>query len=134
VTDDVDYIECACYTQARRHPEVIGRIGRTVLPFQLTAPSLAVGLGSFLALLFTWRFWTIIVPSPFSVIVVIAAPLVLGRLAQVTRLEGRSPFKAAGGALRFACRTRDGVVAGRTVRRGRRGVLAGRIPMIGDHP
>jgi hypothetical protein len=125
-----ELIDCACYTSARRHPEVLGRIGRTVLPFQLTAPALAVGVGSFVALLWSWSaWWNAIVPGVLAVMVVLGLPIALGRLAMVTSLGGRNPFLAALGVVRYILRARAGVVAGRPVRRGRRRRMSGRVVM-----
>ena len=116
--DDDVLIDCGCYTSARRHPEVLGRIGRTVLPFQLTASALAVGVGSFVTLLWSWSaWWHALVPSVAAILVVVGVPLVLGRLAMVTSLGGRNPFLTALGVGRYLFRCRAGVVRGRAVRR-----------------
>ena len=40
VNDEITFIDCACYTHGRRHPEVLGSLGATTLPFQITAPAL----------------------------------------------------------------------------------------------
>ncbi len=125
-SDGVEFVECACYTSARRHPEVLGRIGRTVLPFQVTAAALLVGVGSFVGLVWSWRWWGQLVPTALALVVVLAVPLVLGRAAQVTAVGGRSPFRAAAGLARYMLRARGGVVAGRPVRRGARRRVHGR--------
>lgn len=125
---DVELIDCACYTAARRHPEVLGRIGRTVLPFQLTGPALMLGVGSFVVLLWSWaQWWGRAVPLLLAVIVIVAVPLALGRLAMVTSLGGRNPFLTALGVLRYLFRCRGGVVAGRPVRRRARRRITGRV-------
>ena len=125
---DVDLIGCACYTAARRHPEVLGRIGRTVLPFQLTAPALVSGVGTFIALLWSWSaWWHPLVPGLVAAMIVIGVPVALGRLAMVTSLGGRSPFLTALGVLRYGFRARAGVVAGRPLCRGHRRRLNGRV-------
>lgn len=131
MSSDVELIDCACYTQARRHPEVLGRVGRTVLPFQLTAAGLISGVGSFVVLVWSWAVWAWLLPSPIPVLVVLGVPTVLGRLAQVSMIEGRSPFQAAAGVLRYGFRARAGVVAGRPVRRGARQRVDGRLYVRG---
>ena len=129
---DVELIDCACFTSARRHPEVLGRLGRTVLPFQVTAAAMAVGVGSFMGLLFTWVWWWhAVVPGVTAVLIILTVPPGLGRLAMVTSLGGRNPFLAAGGVLRYAFRCRAGIVAGRPARRRARRRIGGRVVMEG---
>jgi hypothetical protein len=110
-------VECHSFTMARRHPEVVGKIGRTVLPFQLTAPALLSGTVVFAVLVLWWRSF----PWPFgpilTAVVMVVGPCVAGRAAQVHQVGGRSPLGAAGGVVRYVCRSRTGVVAGRPVRR-----------------
>ena len=125
---DVDLIDCACYTSARRHPEVLGRIGRTVLPFQLTAPALVTGVAAFLVLLWSWSvWWNPLLPGLAAAMIVLGLPLALGRLAMVTSLGGRSPFLTALGVVRYLFRCRGGLVAGRPVRRACRRRVSGRM-------
>ena len=106
-------VECGCFTRARRHHQVLGRIGGTVLPFQVTAPSLVAfsvvaGLG-----VFGWRWWSWLLPTPFDVMAVLCAPVLVAVVAQTTRVEGRDPFRAGLAALRYLGRPRGGLVAGR---------------------
>jgi hypothetical protein len=125
---DVELIDCACYTTARRHPEVLGRIGRTVLPFQLTAPALVSGVLTFIVLLLSWAsWWNRLVPGVVALMVVVGVPVALGRLAMVTSLGGRNPFLAAGGVLRYLFGCRGGLIAGRPMRRASRRRLTGRV-------
>jgi hypothetical protein len=124
-SDGVEVIDCACYTHARRHPEVLGRIGRTVLPVQVTAPALMTWCVSFVALVVSWaRWWGALVPVPLAVLVIVGVPLGLGWLAMVTSIGGRNPFLAAGGVVRYVLRVRAGVVNGRPVRPRRRIMVA----------
>ena len=51
---ETEFVDCSCYTQARRHPEVLGTVGSSVLPVQITAPALLAGVGTFLAMVFGW--------------------------------------------------------------------------------
>jgi hypothetical protein len=132
VAVDVELIDCACYTTARRHPEVLGRLGRTVLPFQLTAAALVSGVLTFIVLLWSWAtWWNPLVPGVMALLVVVGVPLAVGRLAMVTSLGGRSPFLAATGVLRYVFRCRSGVVGGRPMRRATTRRLTGRVIVAG---
>ena len=130
---DLDLIDCACYTSARRHPEVLGRIGRTVLPFQLTAPALVTGVVDVPRCCCGHgrRGGTRCCPALPAAMIVLGVPLALGRLAMVTSLGGRSPFLTALGVVRYLFRCRSGLVAGRPVRRPPRRRLRGR--MVVEH-
>ena len=130
---DVELIDCACYTSARRHPEVLGRIGRTVLPFQLTAPALFTGVGCFVLLLWSWAaLWNRLVPGVVAVLIVLGVPIALGRLAMVTSLGGRNPFLTAAAVLRYLLRCRAGLVAGRRFRPAWRRRVTGRVVVEGE--
>ena len=96
-------VECGCFTRARRHHQVLGRIGETVLPFAVVA-----GLG-----VFGWRWWSWLLPMPFDVMAVLCAPVLVAVVAQTTRVEGRDPFRAGLAALRYLGRPRGGLVGGR---------------------
>jgi hypothetical protein len=125
--DVLEMIDCACYTHARRHPEVLGRIGRTVLPVQVTGAALVTWCVAFVGLVVSWaRWWGAFVPVPMAVLVVAGVPVALGWLAMVTSIGGRNPFLAAGGVVRYLLRVRAGVVNGRPVR-GRRRVMVARV-------
>ena len=106
-------MECACYTSARRHHQVIGRIGSTVLPFQITAPALATLTASAVVLVVTWGLWAWMLPSAFAVVIALGVPCGLAVLAQTTRIEGRDPFRAGAALARYAARPRRGLVGGR---------------------
>lgn len=126
MSDPVEVIDCACYTTARRHPEVLGRIGKTVLPFQVTGAALTVGVGSFVVLLMSWYYlWGRVVPGPLALVAIMVVPVVAGRAAMITAVGGRNPFLAAAGLCRYVLRSRSGVVNGRALHRGRVWRVAG---------
>ena len=119
-------VECACFTQARRHHQVLGRIGSTVLPFQVTAPALAAFSVAGALAIFGWRWWSWILPTPFDVMIAIFAPIAIAIVAQTTKVEGRDPFRAALAFGRYGIRSRRGLIAGRPPRRARRGAWSTR--------
>lgn len=119
-------VECGCFTQARRHHQVLGKIGSTVLPFQITAPALAAFSVVAALLVFGWRWWSWILPTPFDVMIAIIAPVAIAIVAQTTKIEGRDPFRAAVAIGRYGIRSRRGLVAGKPERRPRRGVWSTR--------
>jgi len=128
-----EFVECSCYTQARRHPEVLGTVGSSVLPVQITVPALLAGMGTFLAMVFGWMIgvWGWLFPTPFTAVLCVVAPIAVGWLAQVTKVEGRNPLTAAAAWARYGLRSRRGVVAGRPVRHRRRCRLVGRVRVSG---
>jgi hypothetical protein len=134
IVDDVDVVDCACFTHARRHREVLGRVGRTVLPFQLTAHALVGGVGTFVGLLFTWRWWAWLTTPAVAAIIVLVVPFIVGRAAQVSSFEGRSPGLCALGYVRYLFRVRAGMVAGRPVRRGTRRRVDGHSYIVNTTP
>jgi hypothetical protein len=113
-----ELIECGCHTRARRHPSVLGRVGTTVLPFQIKAPSFVAGIATFGVLLWSWmKVWGHFVPPVVAAIMIVALPLVAARMAAVASVGGRNPFLTALGVVRYALRCRQGVVDGRPYRR-----------------
>jgi hypothetical protein len=130
---EAEFVDCSCYTQARRHPEVLGTVGSSVLPVQITAPALLAGVGTFLAMVFGWVLgvWGWLFPTPFAAALCVVAPLAVGWCAQVTKVEGRSPLVAAASWIRYGLRSRGGVVAGRPLRHRRRCRLVDRVPVSG---
>ena len=113
-----DMIDCGCHTRARRHPSVLGRVGTTVLPFQIKAPSFVAGVGTFTVLLWSWmKVWGHVVSPVVAFIIIFAVPLVAARAAAIASVEGRNPFLTALGAGRYVFRSRQGVVDGRPYRR-----------------
>ena len=122
--DDADaFIDCACYTHGRRHPEVLGSLGATTLPFQITAPALVAFFVTGLVMVGTWMkggWWTWLLPAPVNAILCVAVPIVMGAVAEYARIDGRSPLVGALAFARYGFRTRQGVVAGRPAPRPRR--------------
>jgi hypothetical protein len=113
-----DVIDCGCHTRARRHPSVLGRVGTTVLPFQIKAPSFVAGIATFGVLLWSWmKVWGHFVPPVVAFIIIVAVPLVAARAAAIASVGGRNPFLTALGVGRYVFRCRHGVVDGRPYRR-----------------
>lgn len=123
VNDEITFIDCACYTHGRRHPEVLGSLGATTLPFQITAPALVAFFLTGVAMVGTWvngGWWTWLLPTPFNAILCVIVPIVMGAVAQYARIDGRSPLVGGLAFARYGLRTRHGVVAGRPAPRPRR--------------
>ncbi|MEL6893788.1 MAG: hypothetical protein AAFP84_19505 [Actinomycetota bacterium] len=121
---DLEFVECACYTHARRHPEVLGSLGATTLPFQVTAPALVAFFVTGVVLVASWTYggwWTWLLPTPVNAMLCVALPVVVGMVAQYVRIEGRSPWSGIAAFARYGTRSRHGVVNGRPAPRGRRG-------------
>jgi hypothetical protein len=113
-----ELIECGCHTRARRHPSVLGRVGTTVLPFQIKAPSFVAGVGTFGVVLWSWmKVWGHFVPPVLAFIIIIGVPLVAARAAAIASVGGRNPFLTVLGVVRYVFRCRQGVVDGRPYRR-----------------
>ena len=127
--DEITFIDCACYTHGRRHPEVLGSLGATTLPFQITAPALMAFFLTGALMVGTWMnggLWTWLLPTPVNAMLCVVVPVVLGAVAQYARIDGRSPMIGALAFARYGLRTRHGVVAGRPAPRPRRRRLSTR--------
>lgn len=134
VDEDLEYVDCACYTGGRRHPEVMGSLGATRLPFQITAQSLGAFAVTGAALVLTWingGVWTWLLPTPLNAALCAVLPLMMGVLATYVRVDGRNPISGGLAFVRYGVRSRQGVVAGRSTPRRRtyrmsaRGLVAG---------
>ena len=105
-------MECRTYTHARRHPLVIGKVGGWALPTPVTPTQLAVGVASFLALLYTRSAWAHL-SGPVNLVVHACLPLCVMWMARHLRVEGRTPLRAAIGWLTYAFSPRAGLWHGR---------------------
>jgi hypothetical protein len=113
-----EVIDCACHTRARRHPSVLGRVGTTVLPFQISAPSFVAGVGTFAALLASWMYlWGHLIPPTLAFVIIVTAPLAAARAAGISTVGGRNPLLTVFGVGRYVFRCRQGVVNGKPARR-----------------
>lgn len=119
-------IVCRCYTHARRHPQVIGRIGGWTLPSPITPTQLGVLIVSALALVRTRGVWAHL-PGSVNAVVIIGLPLTLAWLARHLRAEGRSPVRFAFGALAYLAAPRRGVYLGGRTPSVRRTRIRGRV-------
>lgn len=135
VDDDVEFVDCACYTNGRRHPEVLGSLGATQLPFQITSQSLAAFAITGTVLVLTWingGLWTWLLPTPINAALCAILPCVAALAATYVRIDGRNPVSGSLAFARYGVRSRRGVVAGRpaprrrTYRMSARGFVAGR--------
>ena len=123
VEDETEsFIDCACYTHGRRHPEVLGSLGATKLPFQVTSQSLAAFAITGAVLVFTWingGLWTWLLPTPLNAVLCVVLPFAVGIVATYVRIDGRSPVSGGLAFARYSIRSRRGVVAGRPTPRRR---------------
>ena len=127
--DDLEFIDCACYTHARRHPEVLGSLGATTLPFQVTAPALVGFFVTGVVMVVTWTkggWWTWLLPTPVNAMLCVVVPVAVGMVAQYVRIDGRNPWSGLAAFARYGIRSRRGMVAGRPTPRPRRGRVVAR--------
>ncbi len=134
--DEIEYVDCACYTHGRRHPEVLGSLGMTLLPFQVTGPALAAFFVTGVVMVGTWvkgGWWTWVLPTPMNALLCVIVPVTAGVVSQYIRVDGRNPLVGGLAFARYGLRTRHGVVAGRPTPRPRthrmsaRGFVCGRL-------
>jgi len=91
--DDVqDRIECRSYTHARKHPQVIGRIGGWSLPTPITPAQLGVLVGAFVALAETRGLWGR-VTGDADLLVLALVPMAAAWTIRHLQPEGRSPIR-----------------------------------------
>lgn len=109
-------ITCRNFTSARRHPNVIGVIGGWALPWPVTPTQLGVLIGTFLVLLKTKAVWGAVLPGFATLTILGGLPLAAAWAVRYFRIEGRSPMRAAAGALAYLVRPRAGVLQGRAYR------------------
>ncbi|WP_372404849.1 hypothetical protein [Streptomyces luteireticuli] len=108
------------YTQARRYPWVLGRIGDWTVPFGPYTPAqIVVAVVGAFVLIKTFSWWSFLGPVP---VVVWAVAIWAVRGVQI---GGRSPFNAAAGLVELALQPSRGRIHGRAVRESRSRVLYG---------
>lgn len=123
-------LRCRSYTFARRYPLVIGKIGGWH-PWwgPMTITQYAVLVGAAVALLQTRSLWAHL-PGPTNLLVGLVVPFALAWLVRHARVEGRSPLRAAVGALGYFVAPRHGTCGGRPARRPRaRRLTGGTVPV-----
>lgn len=134
--EEIDFIDCACYTHGRRHPEVLGSLGVTRLPFQITSQSLVAFAVTGAVMVLSWvkgGWWTWLLPTPMNAMLCVIVPIAMGVVAQYVRIDGRSPLVGGVAFARYGFRSRRGVVDGRPTPRRRthrlsaRGFVCGRV-------
>lgn len=111
---------CRSYTQGRRHPLVLGKIGDTTLPFTLSPAQVLTLVGGLAGLLATRGVWGPLVPGVPDLVVIAALPAAGAWAVRYLRIEGRSPLAMAAGLLTLWSQPRAGRVRGRPARWGRR--------------
>ncbi|MGB3735012.1 MAG: hypothetical protein WA964_08660 [Ilumatobacter sp.] len=134
--DEIEFIDCACYTHGRRHPEVLGSLGLTQLPFQVTSQSLVAFAVTGAVMVLSWvkgGWWTWLLPTPLNTVLCVVVPVMVGVVAQYVRIDGRNPLAGGLAFARYGFRSRRGVVDGRPTPRRRihrlsaRGFGCGRV-------
>lgn len=120
MTDEVrgEVIACRSYTHARRHPQVVGRIGGWALPTPMTPVQLCVLVGSFGFLLQTRALWAHL-PGLANLLVLGGIPIALAWTVRHLRTEGRAPWRSALGIVTALGAPPGGVAHGRPRSRAR---------------
>jgi len=118
VVEERPAITCAAYTQARRHPHVVGVIGGKVMPWPSTNTQLGAFIGVALFLLKTPPMWGAILPIPLQLIFIIAAPCLAWWGVRYWHPDDRSPARYAAGIAVYAMRSKQGKVDGKALRLG----------------
>ena len=130
---DVDVY--SSYTQALRHPVIIGHVAGWRLPWAMSASQLGAVAGMSVLLLVTRPVWAHLgAVGNLAVFTVLVAGA--GWAVRHWRIEGRSPFLAAAGvatvllspASRHGVRNGVPAVAPRTIRGNPVGVVVGPVP------
>lgn len=106
--ETVGELHCRSWTDARRFPLVVGRIGGFRLPFVLSLHQVAVLLTTFGGLVATRTVWAVLGPVG-NVLIVIGIPAVLTYAVRHLRIEGRSPVRSLLGLASLAATPRHGV-------------------------
>lgn len=118
-----------CYTKARRHQVLVGRIpgGGRLWGGPYSVPQLAVMAGAFVVLLLSRGVWAHF--GLLNLALPVAIPYVLGLVVRRLQVDGRSPLAVVGsvGGLLFAPPT--GRIGGRPVRGARRRAVGGAVSL-----
>jgi hypothetical protein len=106
------------WTEARRFPLVLGKIGRWVMPFTLTLYQLGIFIGFSFAFLVTRPVWAI-GPGLVNLTALLGIPATFAWASRYVRLEGRSPLSAALGYGSYLLAPKRGLYQGRPFRQPR---------------
>lgn len=110
-------ISCRSYTHGRRHPQVLGKVGKRALPFgPYTLVQVGVFVTSFVLLVKTrllWAHFGMVADS----LLLMGLPCLAAWKMRRARIEGRSPLRMAAGVLSYAIRPRNGTAHGRRLAR-----------------
>lgn len=110
-------ITCWSYTHARRHPQVLGKVGGAHLPFGPYTPTqgvVAIGTGAFMYL--TRGLWGQLVSTQLRVVLLFGVPALAMFIFRNLRVEGRSPLFFLLGALSLIWQPRHGFLRGARAR------------------
>lgn len=131
MAEDVQ-VHCRSWSAARKHPHVLGVIAGWVSPWPSTAAQITALLTSAIVLVRTHGMWGPFVPGIFDAVIMFGVPAYLWWAARYLTIEGRSPARAAIGALSYLLRPRYGSIDGRPAPRPRRTSLAPAVLFIVD--
>ena len=94
MADDVEPIECRCYTLPHRHPLMIGKLPGFQLPFMVTLTQFAVFSIGAPFLFFTRGLWGLLVSGQAApeLLVIVGIPAGAAWALRLARMEGRSPL------------------------------------------
>lgn len=112
VDDGQDVVECRSYTHARRHPQVIGRIGGWSLPTPITPAQLLVLVGMFVVLVETRGLWSR-VTGDADLLVLALLPMAGAWTIRHVQPEGRSPIRTLCGVAAVVRAPSGGTARGR---------------------
>ena len=101
MAEDVEPIECRCYTLPHRHPLMIGKLPGFQLPFMVTVTQFAVFSIGVPFLFFTRGLWGLLVSGQAApeLAVIVGVPAGAAWALRLARMEGRSPLAMGLGVL-----------------------------------
>jgi len=103
------------WTEARRFPLVLGKIGRWVMPFTVTLYQLGTFIGASIVLLVTRPLWAV-GPGLVNLAAILGIPVGLAWTSRYFRLEGRGPISAIIGYASYALSPKRGLYKGKPYR------------------